>query len=234
MIERELLGANDALGVRNLPKFAARGVAGASASTALAEFITVRGWQPVLAEIKVSDVAHLARSLGGQGLYSAEYVPLRELIQNSADAIDARAQIDPEFRPNEGKITIRIAREGAEEDRIISVTDNGLGMSESVLAGPLIDFGNSFWKSPLARSEYPGLQGTLREPRGRFGIGFFSAFMWADEVLVASRPFATGRDDTKVLHFRGGLGRNPILRNALPGEVLGSASTRAESGQERS
>lgn len=35
--------------------------------------------------------------------------------------------------------------------------DNGVGMSRTVLTGPLIDFGNSFWNSSLAIQEFPGL-----------------------------------------------------------------------------
>ncbi len=99
-------------------------------------------------------------------------------------------------------------------------------MSERVLTGPLIDFGTSFWKSPLVRSEYPGLQGKFRDPRGRYGIGFFSIFMWANEVTVATRPFGAGKAETKLLRFRSGLGQRPILQSASPTEMLGRASTR--------
>jgi hypothetical protein len=229
MIDFELESAAEILVQRQLPSFAVSGAEGAQSPLAFAQFVRARGWRPVLAELKVSDVAHLAQTLGGRGLYSHGFAPLRELIQNAADAIDARRAIDREFDPDDGRITVRVLEDSPDvpnEILIIEVEDNGLGMSERILTGPLIDFGKSFWKSSLARSEYPGLQGRMHEPRGRFGIGFFSVFMWANEVSIASRPYAAGRADTKVLQFRAGLGQRPILRDALASEVLGSSSTR--------
>ena len=48
-----------------------------------------------------------------------------------------------------------------------------MGMSEQVLTGPLLDFGNSFWGSTLASQEFPGLIASGMKAAGRFGIGFF-------------------------------------------------------------
>ncbi len=225
MIDQELGFADEIMRQRRMSKFVVNGVDGAKLPQMLAEFIQVRGWTPILPDIKVSDVAHLARTLGGHDLYSSEYTPLRELIQNAADAIEARIAVDERFSINDGKIIVRVKQDLDDLVKVI-VEDNGIGMSERVLTGPLIDFGKSFWQSALARTEYPGLQGKFREPRGRYGIGFFSIFMWANEVLVASRPFESSRSDTRILEFHNGLGRRPILREIKKGEGMGDIITR--------
>lgn len=226
LVEKELRDSNDILERFQVQQFAARGVEGASSPVTLSKYIKVTGWTPVLPNIQVSDVAHLARTLGGGDLYTTNFAPLRELLQNAADSIDARRRIDSEFRSQDGHISVKISRDDGSGEIILEVEDNGLGMSDQVLTGPLIDFGTSFWRSYLAKQEYPGLQSKFRSPRGRFGIGFFSAFMWSDDVQVISRPYHRGREDTKVLEFRGGLGRRPLLRPARADERLGVMSTR--------
>lgn len=223
MIDREL---NDAQGLfldnKKYP-FCVTGVIGARSPEDLVRHVEVNGWKPVPADIQVSDVPSLARTLGGRDLYSSKLAPLRELIQNSADAIDARVAVDPEFSAGDGRIVIRIVESG--DAFQVSVADNGIGMSERTLTGALIDFGLSFWKSDAARTEYPGLVANF-SPRGRYGIGFFSVFMWADRVKVCTRKFLEGSADTRVLEFREGLGRRPILRGGSSDERSLRFSTR--------
>lgn len=61
---------------------------------------------------------------------------------------------------------------------------------------------------------------------GRFGIGFFSVFMWGNDVDVVSRRFDVGRADTWVLEFRGGVAGRPLLRIADESEQLKEPGTR--------
>lgn len=98
-------------------------------------------------------------------------------------------------------------------------------MSQKVLIGPLIDFGNSFWNSALAGEEFPGLKGRQVKTAGKFGIGFFSVFLLGDNVKVVSKRYDAARSETKVLEFPH-LARRPLLRRAEPGEALGDFSTR--------
>ncbi len=91
MIDRELRGVDSLLVDLGRRRLATRSVAGVDSPSRFAEFIPTLGWSPVDAHIKVSDVAGLVRKLGGEELYGKDLtVPLRELIQNSADAIRAR------------------------------------------------------------------------------------------------------------------------------------------------
>lgn len=227
MVNQELSDSFDALGDRKKGTFAVTGVVGTKSADTLAQYVEVVGWRPIANQLQVSDVPHLARTLGGRDLYSSAIAPLRELLQNAADAVDARAAIDDDFDARNGRITIKVLPE-VNGDYTVSVEDDGLGMSENTLTGALIDFGTSFWKSEAARVEFPGLKARF-EARGRYGIGFFSIFMWADVVKVCSRKFSEGLADARVLEFPSGLGGRPILRPAAPGEASTRFSTKITS-----
>src|SRR3546814_10265002 len=86
----------------------------------------------------------------------------------------------------------------------------------TLFRSPLIDFGNSFWKSSLAIQEFPGLAAAGMKSRSKYGIGFFSIFMLGDLVRVISRRFDRDTQSARVLEFRHGLGSRPNLRNADP------------------
>src|ERR1041385_3113428 len=144
-----------------------------------ARHVRPSGWRPVNAEIKASDPVSLARTLGGQHLYGrGAFAPLRELLQNSADAIRARRRLeDRSDEWGEARIILETIKASAGDEIWLHVDDTGIGMSERVLVGPLLDFGRSLWNSPLLQEEHPGLESRGIKPIGKFGIGFFSVFM---------------------------------------------------------
>jgi len=225
MVDGELRAAAEINIQKKYPKFAVDGVLGAGAPEQLSKYIRVTGWKPVTLNLRVSNVPHLARTLGGKDLYSFGLAPLRELLQNAADSVEARVAVDHDFELSQGKISVVVMDDGR-DDVILEILDNGVGMSERVLTGPLLDFGFSFWKSAEARREFPGLQNDQLSPRGRFGIGFFSIFMWSSEVEVFSRVYSASLEETNVLHFREGLDTRPLLRDAGPAERTTAWSTR--------
>ncbi len=224
MVDRELREANDLHLQMELPEFLVSSVAGAGSAEKFARYVEVTGWQPLPLNLNVSDVPKLARTLGGHDLYNEPLAPLRELIQNAADAIEVRSLIEDDFSLEDGLITIRFIENQAET--ILEVEDNGIGMSERVLITALLDFGFSFWKSAAARREFPGLQAKTDRLRGKYGIGFFSVFMWSSHLAVCSRRFNEGVDATRVLEFRQGLESRPLLRAAGAGEKSSKWSTR--------
>lgn len=224
MIDKELSNAKELHVHKSLPEFKASGVAGANSAEALSKYIYVKDWKPLPLSLVVSDVSKLALTLGGKDLYNYPYAPLRELIQNAADAIEARVALDPDFHLEDGLINIRIYPKN--EKTMLEVEDNGVGMSERVIKKALLDFGFSFWKSAEARSEFPGLQSSTGKLRGKYGIGFFSVFMWSSKVLVSSRLFSEGVNETKVLEFNNGLNMRPILRNPTSKEKSSRWSTK--------
>jgi Histidine kinase-, DNA gyrase B-, and HSP90-like ATPase len=216
LLDSELTAADSLLQAKGLPRLRARSVEGARDPLELARFIRPEGWEPVDARIEVSNVMRLVERLGGRTLYSEggeDAVPLRELLQNASDAVRARRALQPGF---EGSVEVWVSADLDE----ITVRDDGVGMDADVLTGALLDFGRSLWESEELASVHPGLQAAGFEPTGKFGIGFFSVFMWADRVEVVSRARYLGEDGTHVLVFPDGLDRRPLLRRAEPDERL--------------
>ena len=217
MIDRELRDADTFLKETNRIPFKATGVYGLSSSRELSKYIETGDWFPLDTSIRVGDVGQLVSKLGGKQLYGeeTEWVPFRELIQNGADAIRARNKL--QGRANtEGSILITLNNE--EQEPYISFTDNGIGMSESVLTGPFLDFGKSFWHTPLMNREWPGLAAKGFESTGQYGIGFYSVFMWSDNVTVITKKYTAADADTLVLEFRNGTNSRPVLRSATDKE----------------
>ena len=187
----------------------ARRVKGAGSPEMLARSVQTREWRPVDARLRVSDVPRIVEHLGGSKLYGDNpTVALRELIQNAADAVQARRKYENRSE-DWGRITVSLLSRSNETWLVVE--DDGIGMSEHVLTGPLLDFGVSFWRSPLATEEFPGLMAAGMRSIGRFGIGFFSVFMLGSIVRVYSRRSDRGRDSARLLEFRDATSTRPIL-----------------------
>lgn len=225
---RELQASNSLLRDLRLPPFAVNRVEGALSPAALARHMRVSGWRPVQAEVKITQVDKVVEMFGGEELYGRDLsAALRELIQNASDAIRFRRELEPPTTDYNGSIIIRMKPlSGQSGDVWLEVEDDGLGMSEAVLTGPLIDFGSSYVSSALVKSERPGLLSKGRKRIGKFGIGFFSSFMLGDEVIVTSRPFDAGFDQIRTLHFRQGIGHRPLLLDERPSDLGSNTSTR--------
>ena len=225
MIDRELHDTDLLLEeVERCPRFAARRVKGAETPRSLAAFIRTQGWEPVDTHLRVSDVPGLVRLLGGAHLYGNDQrIPIRELVQNAADAIRARRLM--ESRPDKYGC-VRISLTQRTDGMWLDVEDDGIGMSQRTMADALLDFGTSFWAGDAVRQEFPGLVAKGMTATGRFGIGFFSVFMLGEFVRVASRRFDAALESTKALEFRTCLEVRPILRQALPEECLQNGGTR--------
>jgi len=223
-IDDELRAVHGALDRHGLPPFVATAVKGAKSPQAIAELIVTKGWKPVNTELRVSDVPSLVELVGGQRLYGSDLAaPVREMIQNAADAIRALRTMR-DLHLERGTITVRLRR--TEGTDWLDFEDNGIGMSPRVLTGPLLDFGRSFWRSALLRQEFPGLLSKGLKTTGRFGIGFFSVFMLGDRVTVTSRRYDAAVSDTNTLEFQKGLRVRPILRKPSPTETLAEPGTR--------
>jgi molecular chaperone HtpG len=119
-------------------------------------------------------------------LYSEREIFLRELISNASDANDRlrfESLARPELLSSDPELGIRVAVDA--ERRILSVTDNGIGMSREEVIENLGTIARSGTGQFLER-----LTGDQRKDAqliGQFGVGFYSAFIVADEVTVLSR-----------------------------------------------
>ncbi|MDK2959591.1 molecular chaperone HtpG [Aminivibrio sp.] len=132
-------------------------------------------------------------------VYSNRDIFLRELISNASDALDKRRLellAHPEFADREGESglsapSIRISR-GA-EGRTLFVSDNGVGMNREELTNYIGTIARSgtgeFLAAMKAGRESVGAESLI----GRFGVGFYSAFMVADRVEVVTRRLGEGK-----------------------------------------
>ena len=224
MVDRELRGVDALFADKGYPRFQARSVAGVDAPERLISYVQTDGWFPINATVHVTDLPRIIRSIGGDELYGKRpEIALRELVQNSSDAIRARRIYegrDPDF----GRITVTLSKRSGTE-HWLEVKDDGVGMSRRVLTDFLLDFGRSFWGSPQMQEEFPGLLSSGIEPTGKYGIGFFSVFMAAEQVQVVTRRADAAAKDTLVLEFSSGLDGRPILRPARRNEELLDSGT---------
>jgi len=224
MVHNELQGVDALLTDLGKKQLNANGVLAIEAPDRLAQHIGTAGWQPVDARLQVTNIGKLIERFGGKELYGENYwVPIRELIQNAADAIRARRLLE-EFEPEFGTVTISLLEN--EYGQYLEVLDNGVGMSERVLTGPLLDFGNSFWGTEAMHHELPGLQSLGFSSTGQYGIGFFSVFMLGQRVTVTSKRFEKGREESITLEFTEGTYSRPLLRDANKDELIKDGGTR--------
>lgn len=224
-VDRELRDVDLLLQSRDREVLKTRRVKGAGSPELLSRTVQTRDWRPIDARLRATDVPRIVENLGGSKLYGDNpAVALRELIQNAADAIQARRKYQQ--RPeNWGRITVSLEKRG--NDYWLLVEDNGIGMSEQVLTGPLLDFGTSFWRSSLAMEAFPGLLASGMDSIGRFGIGFFAVFMLGDVIKVYSRRCDKGNDTGRLLEFSGGTTAHPIIVSAQEGVPI-DGGTRVE------
>ncbi|MFF5078000.1 ATP-binding protein [Actinoplanes sp. NPDC000266] len=115
------------------------------------------------------DPAPMLELLIGHTLYNDANVVVRELVQNSIDAV--RLQHDDAG----GKVVVR----WDPGERVLSVEDNGSGMTGEVLEEYLLRAGSSRYQSPAFRRAHHSFS-----PIGRFGIGFLAVFMVSDHVEI--------------------------------------------------
>jgi hypothetical protein len=221
----ELQGCYQLMKDTDLPAFTVDRVAGAESPLQLERHIRTAGWRPVSAEVRVSSVEQIVSLFGGRLLYGRDpSVALRELIQNASDAVRARRALaaDPLY---EGKVVVSLKKAEEGDSWQLVVEDDGIGMSERVLTGPLLEFGKSFWASEEAQDEFPGLVSAKLHQAGRYGIGFFSTLMIAQRIEVTSRRWDAAQEQARKLTFREGLRLRPLI-SETGGASLGQFSTR--------
>ena len=119
-------------------------------------------------------------------IYTHREIFLREIISNASDAIDKLAYTaltDDKVGINRDEFAITITRDP--ENRILTVSDNGIGMSREEMEenlGTIAKSGSLGFKQAMEKSEDIDII-------GQFGVGFYSAFMVASSVTVISRKY---------------------------------------------
>jgi molecular chaperone HtpG len=132
-----------------------------------------------------TEVQHLL-DLMIHSLYSNKDIFLREIVANATDAID-KARFEAVTKPElacDWKIRIT-----ADKDRkTLTISDNGIGMTEDEVVDNIGTIAKSGTKAFLkALEESKDASASAPELIGQFGVGFYSAFMVADEVTLITR-----------------------------------------------
>lgn len=111
----------------------------------------------------------------GHTLYNDTSVVLRELVQNSIDAIRLKGFEDSSAAPGD----IRICWNSKE--RLLTILDNGTGMTQDIIENHLLRVGSSRYQDSRFREQHPDFS-----PISRFGIGVLSAFMVSDDMEITT------------------------------------------------
>ena len=121
-------------------------------------------------------------------IYTHKEIFLREIISNASDAIDKLCYLsltDDKVGMNRGDFFIEIGVD--KEKRTITVSDNGIGMDREELEnnlGVIAASGSYQFRKEAGASEEIDVI-------GQFGVGFYSAFMVADEITVVTRKYGS-------------------------------------------
>lgn len=119
-------------------------------------------------------------------IYTHQEIFLREIISNASDAIDKLAYAaltDEKVGLNREDFAITITRD--EENRILTVSDNGIGMSKAELEenlGTICKSGSLNFKQTMDKNEDIDII-------GQFGVGFYAAFMVAKSITVITKKY---------------------------------------------
>ena len=121
-------------------------------------------------------------------IYTHKEIFLREIISNASDAIDKLCYLsltDDKVGIKRDEFAIRLVLD--KEKRLLTVSDNGIGMDREDLESNLGVIASS--GSLKFRQEMDGDAGADTDIIGQFGVGFYSAFMVADEITVITRKY---------------------------------------------
>ena len=119
-------------------------------------------------------------------IYTHKEIFLREIISNASDAIDKLAYTaltDDKVGINRDEFAITITRDP--ENRTLTVSDNGIGMSKDEMIenlGTIAKSGSLGFKQAMEKNEDIDII-------GQFGVGFYSAFMVASSITVISEKY---------------------------------------------
>jgi len=144
-------------------------------------------------QTEVSQLLHLMI----HSLYSNKEIFLRELVSNASDAVD---KLKFESLSNdalvEGKEELQIHVQVNKDAGTITISDNGIGMTQDEVMENIGTIANSGTKKFLQSLDEK--QAEDSNLIGQFGVGFYSAFIVADEVTLTTRKAGDDKTDGTV------------------------------------
>jgi len=150
-------------------------------------------------------------------IYTHKEIFLREIISNASDAMDKLAYLaltDEKVGLNRDDFAVTITRD--EENRTLTVSDNGIGMNRAEMEenlGTIAKSGSLAFKQAMEKKEEIDII-------GQFGVGFYSAFMVASSVTVISRKYGEETGWKWVSDGTDGYTIEPCRRDAPGTDVI--------------
>lgn len=132
-------------------------------------------------------------------IYTHKEIFLRELISNASDALDKMYYKELQsgntgVKRSDFKINIAADK----DNRTLTISDNGIGMTKDELAdnlGTIAKSGSQTFKDELSKADSSDSAETkdkaMTDIIGQFGVGFYSSFMVADKVTVISKAYGS-------------------------------------------
>ena len=161
-------------------------------------------------------------------IYTHQEIFLREIISNASDAIDKLAYTaltDDKVGLNRDDFSITITRD--EENRVLTVSDNGIGMTQEEMAenlGTICKSGSLGFKQTLEKTEDVDII-------GQFGVGFYSAFMVASSITVISKKYGADTAWKWVSDGADGYTLEPAQRATAGTDIIMTLKADTEDGE---
>lgn len=171
----------------------------------------------------------IVKLLMTDNLYKSASLCIRELLQNSLDALRHRQALmmrDNGVKWSLGKVHFNHTLDEHNRE-IIECVDNGIGMDMDIIVRFLTKAGRSYYRSPEFDQERTSFvkHGVDFDPCAQFGIGFMSCFMLGDEIIIKTRkdygPFK-GYGPPLIIEING-LGGLIVIRNGELSQEVGTS-----------
>ncbi len=149
-------------------------------------------------QTEVSQLLHLMI----HSLYSNKEIFLRELISNASDAIDKlKFEALSNDKLSEGKEELQIHVSADKDAGTVTISDNGIGMTQDEVMENIGTIANSGTQKFLKNLDKKQAQDS--NLIGQFGVGFYSAFIVADEVTLTTRKAGDAKTKGTVWSSKG-------------------------------